>query len=55
MITTPTVFILGAGASKPYGFPDGAGLREALLQGVIGRFKTRHLWALQMPPGCEGE
>jgi len=24
MITTPTVFILGAGASKPYGFPSGA-------------------------------
>src|SRR5229473_2611714 len=24
MITTPTVFILGAGASMPYGFPSGA-------------------------------
>jgi hypothetical protein len=26
MIKTPTVFILGAGASKAYGFPLGGGL-----------------------------
>lgn len=28
MITTSTVFILGAGASKPYGYPTGRKLRE---------------------------
>ena len=28
MITLPTVFILGAGASLPYGFPLGRGLRD---------------------------
>lgn len=30
MITTPTVFILGAGASAPYGFPVGAKLVEKI-------------------------
>jgi hypothetical protein len=30
MITKPTVFILGAGASKPYGFPLGLELREII-------------------------
>jgi hypothetical protein len=28
MITRPTVLLLGAGASAPYGFPTGAGLRD---------------------------
>ena len=28
MITSPTVFVLGAGASVPYGFPAGAELRD---------------------------
>ncbi len=31
MITTPTVFILGAGASIPYGFPSGRALRDNLV------------------------
>ena len=31
MITTPTVFILGAGASKPYGFPTGDELTKKIL------------------------
>ena len=30
MINTNTVFVLGAGASIPYGFPSGAELREIL-------------------------
>jgi hypothetical protein len=30
VITKPTVIVLGAGASAPYGFPTGAGLRELL-------------------------
>ncbi len=31
MITQPTVFVLGAGASAPYGLPLGAGLRTNIL------------------------
>jgi hypothetical protein len=31
MITEPTLFILGAGASKPYGFPTGAELRAEII------------------------
>lgn len=31
MISKPTVFILGAGASKPYGYPLGWELRERIL------------------------
>ena len=41
MITVPTTLVLGAGASKPYGFPSGAELRALLsnannLRGMIG-------------------
>ena len=31
MISRPTVFVLGAGASQPYGFPLGSGLRDLIL------------------------
>ena len=31
MIDIPTVFILGAGSSKPYGYPTGAELRELIV------------------------
>lgn len=31
MITEPTVFVLGAGASKPYGYPTGEDLRDQIL------------------------
>ena len=31
MITAPTVFVLGAGASHPYGLPLGTGLRDQIL------------------------
>jgi hypothetical protein len=34
MIKLPTVLILGAGASHPYGFPLGIGLREAICNGL---------------------
>ena len=30
MIKTPTVFVLGAGASIPYGYPSGEKLREEI-------------------------
>ncbi|NQV14498.1 hypothetical protein HQ531_03490 [bacterium] len=38
MITKPTVFILGAGASVPYGFPTGEGLREAIIKNGVDRY-----------------
>ena len=34
MIVRPTVFILGAGASAPYGFPLGSGLIEKILHSL---------------------
>ncbi|TRV71203.1 MAG: hypothetical protein EWV52_14085 [Microcystis panniformis Mp_MB_F_20051200_S6D] len=37
MIITPTVFVLGAGASIPYGFPSGAELRKEICQNAITR------------------
>lgn len=32
MINTPTTFILGAGASHPYGFPTGDGLKKEIIE-----------------------
>lgn len=37
MITTNTVFILGAGASNPFGYPIGSGLRDAICRNLQGR------------------
>lgn len=37
MITKPTLFILGAGASIPYGFPSGAKLRNQICAVTDGR------------------
>lgn len=37
MITTPTVLILGAGASLPYGYPNGSDLVTAILQNISGK------------------
>lgn len=34
MITKPTVLVLGAGASIPYGYPSGAGLVRDIFQGI---------------------
>jgi hypothetical protein len=39
MITKPTVFVLGAGASSPYGFPTGTELRDQ----ICFEFKNQHL------------
>ena len=36
MITMPTVFILGAGASKPYGYPTGSELKNIILRNLEG-------------------
>jgi hypothetical protein len=40
MIKRKTVFVLGAGAHVPYGFPDGAGLIARLLSTMPERFYT---------------
>jgi hypothetical protein len=38
MITAPTLFILGAGASKPYEFPTGEGLRDDIVKNFATDF-----------------
>lgn len=42
MIETPTVFIVGAGASKPFGFPTGWELSELVVNGIAkgGNIRT---------------
>jgi hypothetical protein len=35
MIDTETVFILGAGASKPYGYPTGYELKEFICEKLL--------------------
>jgi len=37
MITTPTVLVLGAGASKPYGYPLGQELVNSIVKGSVNR------------------
>lgn len=49
MIRTPTVFILGAGASAPYGFPTGRGLVERIIKGLEPR---ERLYNLLTPLPC---
>jgi hypothetical protein len=36
VITKPTVFVLGAGASQPYGFPTAYGLLELVYALILG-------------------
>lgn len=40
MIDTPTLFILGAGASKPYGYPTGAELRKDIIDNCHNELKS---------------
>jgi len=40
MITEPTVFIIGAGGSKPYGFPTGKELRELICKNYLEKFSA---------------
>ena len=37
MLKTKTMFVLGAGASVPFGFPTGLGLTELVLKGLRER------------------
>jgi len=45
MIEKPTVLILGAGASVPYGFPSGRGLKQIILKslGTSGIMNLRQI------------
>ena len=49
MITKPTVLILGAGASAPYGFPVGSRLRELILSRITDRVTLAHIGKLHNP------
>jgi len=49
MLTTKTVFILGAGASAPYGFHTGSGLMNSLL-GMNLRLRPPHAADLPLSP-----
>lgn len=46
MVTKPTVFILGAGASEPYGYPSGKKLVQEIIDGLQDRNELFQL--------CEG-
>ncbi len=48
MIKTPTVLVLGAGASEPYKFPTGPELRQSLLGG------QSHIDVIAFGPGNDG-
>lgn len=50
MITKKTVFVLGAGASKPYGFPLGPELRDRLCGAIQGSWLAGELERLANMP-----
>ncbi len=35
MISQPTIFVIGAGAHRPYGFPDGNGLKNSIVEMLL--------------------
>jgi len=55
MITDKTVFILGAGASKPYGYPTGRGLRNDICMNFLNRIEKLALDAGWTPHDFEIE
>jgi hypothetical protein len=38
VISTPTVFVLGAGTGVPFGFPTGDGLRREIIKSILGSY-----------------
>ena len=44
MIETPTVLILGAGASKPYGYPIGSELKSRIISSLKGMVEADNGW-----------
>jgi hypothetical protein len=53
MINTPTVFVLGAGASIPYGFPSGADLRRNIIRDFIRPLQSAAGVALTLTPNLD--
>ena len=54
MIKEETVFILGAGASCPYGYPDGKELREQICSNFARESKTYFLAQANGQPPTPG-
>jgi hypothetical protein len=50
MIETPTVFVLGAGSSIPYGFPSGAQLKELVVNSLATSTVNDFLREADIPP-----
>lgn len=50
MITEPTVFVLGAGASEPYGYPTGKQLKEQILEHFLNDFDRVFPEQVQIEP-----
>ena len=55
MIENKTVFVLGAGASCPYGFPSGIGLRKEICSQFCQRYKRYILRRPKLKPDLEGK
>ncbi len=55
MIENKTVFILGAGASCPYGYPSGKGLRMEICSQFCQRYKGYILNDPKLKPDLEGK
>ena len=53
MITTKTVFVLGAGASKPYGLPVGSELCQSVIKEFEGDTDEKKEF-LKLTPFSEG-
>jgi hypothetical protein len=51
MITVPTVLVLGAGASAPYGFPSGAELRRIIISSLKPKLPRGQLPTLLIASG----
>jgi hypothetical protein len=56
MIAGPTVLVLGAGASMPYGYPSGAALRQRLIdESLFGRVVQNGLLSPKNVVSCAGK
>jgi len=55
MIENKTVFVLGAGASCPYGYPSGKELRKGICSQFGQRYKTYIINRPKLKPFIEGE
>lgn len=55
MITKKTVFVLGAGASKPYGFPTASELQWSACRNVLSGAETSDQWRALQSLGVDEE